>query len=64
VTVDEQHKPTAALALYKDGFEKRFLETTSDYYKQKASEFLSEFSCCEYLEKVCQMKTRPNNIVL
>lgn len=52
VAVDEHSKPKAQLALYKSVFESRFLETTSEYYKQKASEYISELSVCEYLEKV------------
>ena len=55
VAVDEHSKPKAQLALYKSVFESRFLETTSDYYKQKASEYISELSVCEYLEKVCSL---------
>lgn len=57
VTVDEHSKPKSQLALYKSVFESRFLKTTGEYYKQKASEYISELTCCQYLEKVqCSLR--------
>jgi len=52
VSVDEQSRPNSQLVLYKSVFESSFLRTTGEYYKQKASDYISKLTCCEYLEKV------------
>ena len=54
LVVVEQNCPASKtqLVLYKSVFEAEFLRTTGEYYRQKASEYISELSCCDYLEKV------------
>ncbi|KAF6020780.1 CUL2 [Bugula neritina] len=55
VSVDEQSRPNSQLVLYKSVFESSFLRTTGEYYKQKASDYISKLTCCEYLEKSIQL---------
>ncbi|XP_067929396.1 cullin-2-like [Watersipora subatra] len=57
VAVDERSTSKSELLLYKSVFEDRFLKTTGEYYRQKASEYISELTCCEYLEKAIQLLT-------
>ena len=49
--IDEQDSTKSTLDVYRQFFEKPYLEASGKYYAQEASEFLAENSVVEYLKK-------------
>lgn len=51
----EDYKKEDTLELYREAFERPFLESTSEYYRIEAERYRSELNCSEYMKKVLQI---------
>ncbi len=53
-TINYNQMDTSSLTIYKEFFEKQFLQDTEQFYLLEAANFLSHNSVTEYLRKVAQ----------
>lgn len=53
--VEEYKDDNDKLELYRDTFEKPFLQSTGEYYKIEAEKYRSELDCSNYMRKVLQI---------
>lgn len=51
----EEYKKEDTLELYRETFEKPFLESTGEYYRSEAGKYRSELNCSDYMNKVLQI---------
>ena len=51
----EEYKKEDTLELYRETFERTFLQSTGEYYRAEAERFRTELNCSDYMKKVLQI---------
>lgn len=57
--LDENDSSKSTLDVYRDFFEKPFLEATMNYYRMESKQFVADNSVVEYMKKVVLNFPRP-----